>query len=224
MFQVKICGITTIDDARAAVEAGADAIGLNFYPKSPRYVSLDRAKQIATEVGDSLVTVGVMVNPSEAEALATVAEVGLAALQLHGDEPASLAARLSREVAVIKAFRITAEGLRPALDYLDAFRSAGGQMHAALFDAYRPGQFGGIGETADWRALRQYPAQPLHPPLVLAGGLTPDNVAEAIRAVSPAGVDTASGVESSPGRKDAALVARFVRSARDAFAAARAEP
>jgi len=219
MFRVKICGITTGEDAHSAADAGADAIGLNFYPRSPRYVTPQEAKQIVNSVGARVLSVGVMVNPSEEEALSIATQVGLGAIQLHGDEPASVAARLSRTVAVVKAFRISTSGLRPVLEYLDEVRKSEGLLRAVLFDAYRPGQFGGSGETADWGIIQQYRPKVEDPPFVLAGGLTPDNVATAIQRLRPAGVDTASGVERSPGRKDAALVAQFVRAARMAFSA-----
>jgi phosphoribosylanthranilate isomerase len=220
MFQIKICGLTTIDDALAVAEAGADAIGLNFYPKSPRYVAPEEARRIADAVRGRLLCVGVMVNPTEAEARSLVSQVGLDAVQLHGDEPAALAARLSRSVAVVKAFRVSSQGVQPVLGYLEEFRGVGGVLRPVLFDAYRPGQFGGAGEVADWIAIKDYPSEGWHPPFVLAGGLTPDNVAAAIHTLCPAGVDTASGVEKSPGRKDPILVARFVRAAREGFIAA----
>jgi phosphoribosylanthranilate isomerase len=220
MFLIKICGLTSVDDALTVAEAGADAIGLNFYAKSPRYVPPEEARRIADAVRGRLLCMGVMVNPSEEEALSLASQVGLDVVQLHGDEPAALAARLSRSVAVVKAFRVSSQGLRPVLDYLEEFRRAGGVLRPILFDAYRPGQFGGAGTVADWIAIKDYPSESWHPPFVLAGGLTPDNVAAAIQTLRPAGVDAASGVEQSPGRKDPILVARFVREAREGFTAA----
>jgi phosphoribosylanthranilate isomerase len=218
MFQVKICGVTGVEDALLAAEAGADAIGLNFYPKSPRYLTPEAARRIADAVRGRLLRVGVMVNPTADEAMALVSQVELDAVQLHGDEPAAMAADLSRSVPVLKAFRISPEELHPVLAYLDEYRRAGGVIRPVLFDAYHPGQFGGIGKTADWSAIQRYPSEPWHPPFVLAGGLTPDNVASAIQALRPIGVDTASGVEQSPGRKDPVRMARFIQEAKAAFA------
>lgn len=220
MFRVKICGLTNVDDAVVAAEAGADAIGLNFYPESPRYVAPEAARRIAEAVCGRVLRVGVMVNPTEDEAIALVTQVDLDAVQLHGDEPAALAARVSRRVPMLKAFRVSSAGLGPVLDYLEEYRQAGGVIRPVLFDAFRPGQFGGSGETADWTAIRAYPSQQWHPPFVLAGGLTPDNVATAIQTLAPMAVDTASGVEQSPGRKDPIRVARFVQQAKAAFVAA----
>jgi len=220
MFRIKICGVTTVEDAMAVAEAGADAIGLNFYPPSPRWVNVHHAQAIAEAVRGRMVRVGVMVDPAEEEAVSLASEVGLDLVQLHGNEAPALAARLSQRIPLIKAFRIGPTGLRPALDYLDDFRRLRGVFQAVLFDAFQPGRLGGIGKTADWDAIRGYPSEGRRPPLVLAGGLTPDNVAAAIRGLSPMGVDTASGVEASPGRKDPALVARFVAAARQAFGVA----
>lgn len=217
MFRIKICGVTTIGDALTVAEAGADAIGLNFYPPSPRWVTPQQAQTIAEAVRSRLLRVGVMVDPAEEEAVSLASEVGLDLVQLHGNELPALAARLSQRLPLIKAFRIGPAGLRPVLDYLDEFRRLGGLFQAVLFDAFQPGRLGGVGKTADWDAIRGYPSEGWHPPLVLAGGLNPDNVATAIHTLSPAGVDTASGVEASPGHKDPARVARFVAAARHAF-------
>lgn len=217
MFRIKICGVTTIGDALTVAEAGADAIGLNFYPPSPRWVTPQQAQTIAEALRGRLLRVGVMVDPAEEEAVSLASEVGLDLVQLHGNELPALAARLSQRLPLIKAFRIGPAGLRPVLDYLDEFRRLGGLFQAVLFDAFQPGRLGGVGKTADWDAIRGYPSVDWHPPLVLAGGLNPDNVATAIRTLSPAGVDTASGVEASPGYKDPARVARFVAAARQAF-------
>ena len=220
MFLIKICGITTVDDALVAAEAGADAIGLNFYPRSPRYVAPEVARRIADAVSGRVTRVGVMVDPTEEEALSLASEVGLDAIQLHGHESAALAARLSRAVALLKAFRTGPEGVGPVIEYLTEVRRAGGALRAVLFDACQPGQLGGSGKQADWDAIKGYPSEGWHPPFILAGGLTPANVATAIQSVHPAGVDTASGVEKSPGRKDPLLVAQFVREARAGFLAA----
>ena len=214
MFRVKICGVTTAEDALLVAEAGADAIGFNFYPRSPRFISPAAARRIAESLPGGLLRVGVLVNPSEQDAIDLVASAALDALQLHGDEPPELAARISRNVPVIKVFRVASEGILPVVAYLEQFRRSGGVLGAVLFDAYHPSQFGGIGKTADWAAIQRYPTEPWHPPFILAGGLTAENVAAAIQAVSPAGVDVASGVEQSPGRKDPKRVIEFVRAAK----------
>ncbi len=218
MFRTKICGVTSIDDALCTLDAGADALGLNFYPKSPRYVAPETAHRIAEVVRGRLLLVGVMVNPSVPEAVSLASQIGLDAVQLHGDEAAALATEISRSVAVIRAFRVSTQGLSPVFEYLEQSRKAGGEFRSVLFDAFRPGQFGGVGKTADWNAIEQYPSEDWHPPFILAGGLTPANVALAIQKLHPYGVDTASGVEVSPGRKSPALVVQFVRAAREAFA------
>ncbi len=220
MFRIKICGVKSVEDALAVAAAGADAIGLNFYAPSPRYLTPDLARTIADAVRGRLVRVGVVVDPTEEEALSLASQVGLDLVQLHGNEPAALAARLSQRMPVMKAFRIGPGGLQPVLDYLDELRRLGGMPMAVLFDAFQPGRLGGVGKTADWDAIKDYPSQGWHPPLVLAGGLNPGNVADAIRKVSPMAVDTAGGVEESPGRKAPDLIVRFVQAAGRAFLAA----
>ncbi len=217
MFRIKICGITTVEDAILAADAGADAVGLNFYPRSPRCISPEIARDIANSIPGGVLRVGVVVNLSEQDALDLVAAAALDVLQLHGDEPPAVAARLSQAVPVIKVFRIGAEGISPVLEYLEEFRRAGGVVRPVLFDAHQPGQFGGMGKTANWAAIQNYPAEPWHPPFLLAGGLTPENVAEAIRTLRPLGVDVASGVEHSPGQKAPELVKAFVWAAKHGF-------
>jgi len=216
MFRVKICGITTADDARVAARAGADAVGLNFYAKSPRCVEPDEARRIIRALPSDVVKVGLFVNASVEEVSQTFDALGLDLVQLHGNEPPELLARLG-ERPVMRAFRVGGEGVEPVADYLEACRGLGCLPRLVLLDSRAKGAYGGTGKVGDWAALARYPIHPWHPPLVLAGGLRPENVAEAVRAVRPAGVDTASGVESSPGRKAAALVERFVAAALDAF-------
>lgn len=216
MFRVKICGITSVDDARAVAAAGADAVGLNFYAKSPRYVSAEKAREIVNALPPEMVKVGLFVNASAEEVCQTFDSLGLDLIQLHGDElPVYLTDLGGRPV--MRAFRLTEAGLEPIREYLDACRQLGRLPRLVLVDAYVEGEYGGTGRVTDWERLKRYPFDVAHPPLVLAGGLTPDNVAEAIRTVRPAAVDTASGVESSPGRKDPAAVEAFVRAARLAF-------
>ena len=216
MFRIKICGITTPDDARAVVQAGADAVGLNFFPGSPRFVTPTAAHQIVDTLPDTVVKVGLFVNAA-VEHIREVYEVlGLDLIQLHGDEPPELIAELGQR-PVMRAFRIGPEGLRPVTEYLHRCRWCECMPQLVLFDAHVPGQYGGTGATAEWAALRRYPAEVDFPPFVLAGGLTPQNVADAITAIHPSAVDTASGVETSPGRKDPAAIKAFVRAAIAAF-------
>jgi phosphoribosylanthranilate isomerase len=217
MFRVKICGITSVDDARAVAAAGADAVGLNFYPKSPRCITLEKAWQIVDAVPAGMVKVGVFVNATAEEVCCTFDELGLGLIQLHGDEPPIYLAELGGR-PVMRAFRLGEAGLGPLHEYLDRCRQLKCMPRLVLIDACVEGRYGGTGQVADWQALSGYPFETDDPPLVLAGGLTPENVAEAIHIVRPAAVDTASGVESSPGRKDPAAVRAFVRAARGAFA------
>jgi phosphoribosylanthranilate isomerase len=237
MFQIKICGVTRPEDALAAVTAGADAIGLNFYPQSVRFVGQEQARRIAAAVPAGVVRVGVFVNATADEILQTFDRTPLDLIQLHGDEPPEFL-RLLGGRPLIRVFRVekgvgslcfgaatgTAEtrGTKtPApffLEYLDRCRQLGAVPRLVLADAAAGRAYGGTGELADWSALAGYPAADWHPPLILAGGLTPDNVADAIRTVRPAGVDTASGVESRPGYKDAERMKRFVETARAALA------
>jgi len=216
MFRVKICGITSREDARAVVEARADAVGLNFYPKSPRCVTLEKAQRIADVLPKEVVKVGLFVNATAEEVCRTFDRLGLDLVQLHGDEPPALLAELD-DRPVIRAFRLGPQRLRPINDYLRQCRELERLPRLVLIDAYVQGAYGGTGSVADWDALREIHRSESFPPMVLAGGLTPQNVAEAIHIVRPAAVDTASGVESSPGKKDPAAVEAFVQTARAAF-------
>ena len=203
-MQIKICGLTTLDDALAAVEAGADLLGFNFYPPSPRYVTPEACGEITAVVHrrSPILCVGVFVNEPPARVAAILAAAGLDLAQLHGHEtPADLRALGGR---AFKAFR----GV--GADHADYAAASAGRP-AFLIDAYSPALYGGTGQTADWTAARPLAEQY---PLLLAGGLTPANVAEAIAQVQPWGVDVASGVEGAPGRKDAAKVVAFIQTAR----------
>jgi phosphoribosylanthranilate isomerase len=214
MFRIKICGVTNVEDAVAAAEAGAEAVGLNFYLGTPRCVPRERAMDIAASLPREVVRVGVFVNAPLDELLETREAVGLDYLQLHGDEPPELLLELKLAGAFcLRAFRCGAEGLAPITQYLEACRTIDALPEAVLIDAHAPGQFGGTGKTVDWPMLHPLEGWILRRPLLLAGGLNPDNVAEAIKEARPWGVDTASGVEASPGRKDADRVRRFISSA-----------
>lgn len=213
MFRVKICGITNVEDARHAAGAGADAIGINFYGGSVRAVTFDRARAIAKAAPDGIAKVGVFVNAGVEEVRQTAEHLTLDYIQLHGDEPPSVLGALAG-LRVIRAFRLGKAGWQPLVDYLDECRRLAAMPVAILADACREEAYGGTGEAVDWAIARQFHELQLGMPLILAGGLTPQNVGEAIAAVSPAAVDTASGVESSPGCKDPAKVAAFIAAAR----------
>ena len=203
---VKVCGITSPVDAALAVDAGADAIGLVFWSRSPRAVSSERAVTIARVLPEAVLRVGVFVDASADEMRRVAESVGLDLLQLHGEEPPEALARLPRPV--LKAVRVGPGFSRDeALRYL---ATAAG----ILLDTRLPGQRGGTGVPFDWSLVKGLAERV--PFLVLAGGLDPSNVAEAIRAVRPHAVDVSSGVEASPGRKDPEKVRAFVVAARSA--------
>jgi phosphoribosylanthranilate isomerase len=216
VFHVKICGITTADDAMMVALSGADAIGLNFYPKSPRFVDYQRAGAILRDLPTRLVKIGLFVNSPHEEVCRRFDDLELDMIQLHGDEPPEYLKQLG-DRPVVRAFRLGEDGLRPALDYLDQCANLECLPDMVLLDGQSPLVYGGSGTVGDWQAWSEYQGGLGRPPMVLAGGLTADNVADAIQAVQPVAVDTASGVESSPGRKSARLVARFVDAARKAL-------
>ena len=200
--KVKICGITNVPDARAAAEAGADMIGLMFYEKSPRHVTLSAAAEIARSVSPFVLKVGVFVNPSEDLVMRAIAECGLSMLQFHGDEPPDFCTQFG--LMSVKAFRIRgAESLAEISQY---------QTDAFLLDSFSAATLGGSGETFNWDLAAE--AQKFGRPIFLAGGLTPENVGDAVRKVQPFAVDVSSGVESAPGKKDHAKVKAFVAAAK----------
>ena len=202
--KVKICGITSVADGLAAAEAGADMIGLMLYEKSPRHVSLQTAAKIARALPPFVLRVGVFVNPTEELVLRAIADCGVTLLQFHGDEPPEFCTQFG--MMSMKAFRIRDAGSLAALpDY---------STEAYLLDAYSADALGGTGAKFNWELAIE--AKKLGRPIVLAGGLTPENVAEAVRQVQPFGVDVSSGVESSPGKKDPAKVRAFIASVRNA--------
>ena len=216
MFSIKICGITSVNDALMAVAAGADAVGLNFYVKSPRYVEFDLARRICDALSWNAVKVGLFVNAPVREICRTFDQLRLDLIQLHGDEPPELLTQLGGR-PVMRAFRVGQQGLQPMAGYLDECRRLQCLPRLALVDSCQNGQYGGTGTSPDWSIVGQYSTMAEAPPMVLAGGLTPQNVAQAIQAVHPVAVDTASGVEVSPGRKSDALVRQFVKAASQAF-------
>jgi phosphoribosylanthranilate isomerase len=200
--RVKICGITRLEDALAAARLGADALGFNFWPRSKRHVTPAAAAAIVARLPPSVATFGVFVDPSRAELEGALAVSGVGVAQLHGDEPPALCVGLG--VPVVKAIRVK-EGH-------DLAQLASFEVQAFLLDAPSAG-YGGSGATFDWSLAA---AVSLELPVLLAGGLTPENVAEAVRLVRPLGVDVASGVESSPGVKDQARMELFIRRAKEA--------
>lgn len=202
-MRVKICGITNLDDALAACEAGADALGFNFADEAKakkRYIAPEAAAAIIAHLPPFVTTVAVTVNDTLDQLRAYLEIVDM--VQLHGEEPPELCAAIA--MRAIKVFRAGA-GFDP--QRMLAYPSV-----AYLIDAATPGQRGGSGETCDWNAARA--AVALGKPIILAGGLTPDNVAGAIREVGPQAVDTASGVEHAPGKKDQERMRSFVRNAK----------
>lgn len=204
-IKVKVCGITNAEDALAAVEAGADALGFIFYEKSPRYVVPAVAANIIAELPPLVTPVGVFVN----EGLATVRSImdtcGLAMAQLHGDENVSYCRELARPA--MKALRLRDRG---SLLALAEYQGRGG-VRGFVLDAFSELSYGGTGQITDWGLAAEVAKST---PLLLAGGLTPDNVTEAIRTVRPYGVDVSSGVESAPGKKDHAKMRAFVDAVR----------
>lgn len=205
MVKVKICGITTVDDARLAVQYGASAIGLNFYPSSPRYVGLAEAEKIREAVPSGVCCVGVFVNASRSAVQEIVSRLRLDAIQFHGDEKEEDLQGWGRKV--IRAFRLHGGELPPQIltcgtDYL-------------LVDAHQEGMYGGTGQMLAWDTIGALPRDCLNR-LILAGGLTPENVAQAVRAVRPFAVDVASGVEAVPGKKDPHKLEAFISHAQAA--------
>jgi len=202
LTRIKICGITHLDDALMAIEAGADALGFVFVPNTPRYIHPEQAGSIIDQLPPFITTVGLFVNTEQQgiEAIADGCRLNL--IQLHGDEPPDLCVALSRRV--IKAFRVKDES---SVSRLSDYR-----VSAYLLDTYVKGALGGTGKAFDWNlALKAK----LYGRIILAGGLNPDNVASAVLQVRPYGVDVSSGVEASPGRKDPAKVKAFIRAVRE---------
>jgi len=199
--RIKICGVTRAEDALAAVRLGADALGFNFWPGSKRHVPPAVARAIIARLPPFVTPVGVFVNQTEGEMRAIAAESGIRIFQLHGDEPPELCARLP--LPVVKAIPVDqVKTLSRLLSY---------EVSAFLLDTPSRG-YGGSGEPFDW-SLAEGVSEVA--PIILAGGLTPENVAAAVRAVRPYAVDVASGIESSPGVKDMARMSRFIAAVRE---------
>jgi len=196
--KLKVCGVTSLEDARAAIDCGAEYLGFNFYTKSPRYIAPASARAIIEQLPDDIISVGVFVNESRPEDVVEVLRVsGAGMAQLHGDESPDYCAGVGAE-RVIKALRISEDfDARRVLDYPAA---------AILLDAFDAKLYGGTGRTANWAIAREAARLTR---VFLAGGLSPENIVDAIRAVEPFAVDVNSGVESAPGRKDASRLRRL---------------
>lgn len=206
MTKVKICGITNRDDARLSVGLGADALGFNFYEKSPRYITREKAKEIVAEIADAILKVGVFVNKPIEDIIETVKFTGIDAVQLHGDDTAEYVHELASRTTckIIKALRVSPD-FRP-VDASDF------KVDAILLDSYSAKERGGTGKSFDWAIAKQVK---LHTgELYLAGGLTPENVATAISEVRPFAVDVCSSVEARPGIKDPEKLRSFIENCR----------
>ena len=201
---VKICGITSVEDAQAVEQAGADAVGLMFYEGSPRHIALEQAKAIVDSLSNTIVRVGVFVNSEESFVRQAMEICTLNMLQFHGDETPEYCARF--EIMTLKAIRVSDES---SLREMERYSADG-----FLLDAFSENSLGGTGETFNWELAKR--ATKSGRPIFLAGGLTSENVAEAVKAVRPFAVDVSSGVESEPGKKDAAKVRAFVAAAKGA--------
>jgi phosphoribosylanthranilate isomerase len=201
--RVKICGITNWADARRAIAGGAELLGFNFYKGSPRYITPARARRIVRRLPKGVAAVGVFVNETEEKMIETARVVGLDQLQLHGDESPAMVARLARTLPVIKAVRVR-KPFRAA--QLAPYKRAS----ALLLDGYDRRARGGTGRTFDWEIARRAGRNGR---IFLAGGLTPENIGDAIRAAKPYAVDVCSGVEARPGKKDPAKMRNLLRAA-----------
>lgn len=233
MFQIKICGITTPEDALAAAAAGADAVGLNFFPGSSRFIHPGTAQKIVDalqrQFGEAVTPVGVFVNATIEEVAETIELLSLNWIQFHGHENVEYIARLQEKfggkLRIIRAFRPRSwEDLKEIANFARECKAINTPLEAVLIDGARGSAFGGTGQLAPWDLAARYREVfegQSPPPLVLAGGLTPENVADAIQSVRPAAVDTASGVEIAPGRKDPLKMKAFVQAAHQALQALR---
>lgn len=204
MTKVKICGITNCDDACVAADAGADMIGFIFYPPSPRYVTAEQARTIVESVPPTLTAVGVFVNETVETVTRIARESGIQIVQLHGEESPEMCRQLPWRI--VKTFRFT-EHVRPEI--MRCY-----PVEALLIEGFHTHFYGGVGAQADWQ---QVATLHTYGRLILAGGLTPENVQEAIRVVRPYAVDVGSGVEAAPGKKDWQKIRTFISRARTPF-------
>ena len=196
--RVKICGVRSLEEAEAAVEAGADALGFNFWPRSPRYIAPDAARSVIRQISPPVSAIGVFVNEDPLRIAEIVSGAGLNAVQLHGDETPEFCAGLG-SIKIIKAVRVA--------DDFDCASINRYPVSAILLDTSVKGSYGGTGKRFDWSAAIEAKR---YARIILAGGLTIENVAEAIKSVNPFAIDVCSGVESEPGRKDIDKLQRFM--------------
>lgn len=214
---IKICGIRDVDTACKVAGLGASALGLNFYAPSPRSVDLATAIEIKNALASTEVSlVGLFVNHSLAEVKSICQDLSLQTIQLHGDEPPEFLAELAQHfpnLSIIRVFRTDEPNLDRLAEFLAECNRCGKQPDLILIDAYSPQAYGGTGQTAPWDIIKKNYHFQEWPPLILAGGLTAENVGAAIKSVAPFGVDTASGVESAPGVKSLSMVKEFINQA-----------
>jgi len=203
MVKVKICGITNLPDAQASILAGCDALGFNFYKKSPRYISPEKARAIIKKLPKKIIKVGVFVNAQEKNIKDIARFCALDILQFHGKESAHLCAKF-KNYKIIKTFRIKKRILAKAIQRYKTF--------AYLFDTFDKRSFGGSGKAFDWSLLRQLKG--IGRPVFLAGGLSPENIKQALKQVKPDWVDVCSGVEERPGKKDWRKIRNFIKIAK----------
>lgn len=207
MTIVKICGITNLEDASLSVKFGADALGFNFYEKSPRYISSEKTSEIVDQLPADVLKVGVFVN-EKLDKIMEIAEIaGLNAIQLHGEETPEFIKDLRGRTSlrIFKAFRVS-----PKFEPEDVLKY---DIDSVLLDAYSINEHGGTGETFDWNLAKK--VSDIFPKMYLAGGLSPDNIAEAMQKLQPYAVDACSRLESKPGKKDTEKVERFIAAVRN---------
>lgn len=214
---VKICGIRDVDTAQIAVDAGANALGLNFYSKSVRCITVETAADIVDSLPETITPVGLFVNHTIAQIEHVMEGANLETLQLHGDEKPEFLAEIADnhpDWNIIWARRVNEDDIDDVEEDLRECESLGVKLFACLLDPKVDGAYGGTGETLSWKLVARQYDQAKYPPLILAGGLTPENVTEAVDSVKPWGVDVASGVEIETGVKDEELIKEFVDNAR----------
>ncbi|MDB4786502.1 MAG: phosphoribosylanthranilate isomerase [Planctomycetaceae bacterium] len=214
---VKICGIRDVETAEIAVDAGANALGLNFYAPSPRSITAERAAEIVESLPLQVTPIGLFVNHTVTQIEQIMETAGLETLQLHGDETPDFLADITENHPlwnIIWARRVNENDIADVDDDLRECDSLGVKLFACLLDPKVDGAYGGTGETLSWKLVARHYDQTTNPPLILAGGITPDNVAEAVSSVHPWGIDVASGVETEKGVKNADLIHEFIDIAR----------
>ncbi len=216
---VKICGVSDRESLEGVCAAQPDAVGLNFYDKSSRYIEPETAAEFVAELPEEITPIGVFVNKTVGEILAITEQCSIRHVQLHGDEKADIAIDLAQrdpELSIIRAFRYTAANMTDLDEFCSECSKSAAPLAACLVDASVPGKYGGTGRSVPWKRFSIDFCQKTKPPLVLSGGLNPENVSRAIEVVQPWGVDVASGIESAPGVKDLQMMLDFVSAARNA--------